>query len=107
MKGLGGFPELQIPRFQKHQFQFSLLPGFCGVSSLVFFQQCMLKVVVIPGKFEQFDALNFRILNITLGLMKKYIAFYEAKREIAKYADNMKDFLQNHANSSGLHNYSV
>ena len=52
----------------------------------------MLKVVVIPGKFEQIQFRNFWIFNITLGLMKKYIAFYEALREIAKYVGNLMDF---------------
>ena len=29
-------------------------------------------------------------LNIRLGLVQKYIAFYEAKPEFAKYVGNMK-----------------
>ena len=33
LKGLGGFPELQIPRFQKHEFQLAIVPGFRGDSS--------------------------------------------------------------------------
>ena len=63
MRGLGGFPELQISRFQKHQFQLSILPSLFGVSSLLFFRPAIREVVVIPCKFEQVERLEFRISN--------------------------------------------
>ena len=92
LKGLGGFPELQIPTSQKHRFQLTILPGICGVSSLGFFQHAILKVAIIPSNFDQVTYVTYAILNITLGLMQKYIAFYEAKPEFTKYVGNMKDF---------------
>ena len=53
LRGLGGFPELQIPRFQKHEFLLSKMPSQCGISALVLFQASILKVTAIPDKFEQ------------------------------------------------------
>ena len=50
----------------------------------------MLKVAIIPDNFDQVTYVDFAILNITLGFMQKYIAFYKAKPEFAKYVGNMK-----------------
>ena len=37
LKGGSGFPELQIPRFQKRRFRLQLLPVIFGISSHFFF----------------------------------------------------------------------
>ena len=107
LKGVGGFPELQIPRSQKHRFQLTILPGICGVSSLVFFQRSLLQVVIIPGNFDQVTYANFAILNITLGIMQKYIAFYAAKPEFAKYVGNMNEFCRDAQFSLFLQVWSI
>ena len=49
-----------------------------------------MKVAAIPGKFAQVERLDFRILNIRLGLMQKYITLYTSLPEFAKYVVNMK-----------------
>jgi hypothetical protein len=88
--GLGGFPELQITRSQKHWFRLSILPGFCGDSSTFYAAIVLQKVSIITGKSHQLHGWILQNLNITLGFMNKSKTIYEHPSEIAKYVDNMK-----------------
>ena len=85
-----GFPELQIPRFQKRRFQLPILPCICGVSPLVLFRHVFLKVAMIPYKFQWLSFVNLQNLNIRQGLMQKLTAIFRRFPEIAKYVDKMK-----------------
>ena len=67
----------------------------------------MLKVAIIPSNFDQVTYVDFAILNITLGLMQKYIAFYEAKPEFAKYVGNMNEFCRDAQFSLFLQVWSI
>ena len=53
LKGLGGFPELQIPRFQKHESQLSSLAGFRGDPSTFYAAMLFQKVYLIIRKSDQ------------------------------------------------------
>ena len=52
LRGLGGFPELQIPRSQNIEFEHSILPGLCSISPLIFLKHVFLRVATILCKIE-------------------------------------------------------
>ena len=52
LKGLGGFPELHIPRFQKHEFQLAIVPGFRGDPSTLYAAMLIQKVFIMIDKSD-------------------------------------------------------
>ena len=71
-KGLGGFPELQILRFQKHEFQLSIVLGLCGDSSTFYVAMLFQKVFIIICKSDLVQCWILQNFNISEGFMNKY-----------------------------------
>ena len=76
LRRLSGFPELQMSRFQKHEFQLSIVPGFRCDSSTFYAAMLFQKVFIILDKNDQVSCWILQNLNISKGVMTKYKIIY-------------------------------